>query len=85
MYSHLVGFDLLMARFGPGGHSVVHHNTSRVVGRNLMVDHRKRELETEREIEEEAAAEPEDPITSREALEEELMEEGRSEQGEHIP
>jgi hypothetical protein len=50
-----------------------------------MVDHRKREEETEREIEEEAAAEPEDPITSREALEEELMEEGRSDQGEHIP
>jgi hypothetical protein len=56
-----------------------------VVGRRTMVDHRKREEETEREISEEAAAEPEDPITSREALEEELMEEGRSEQGEHIP
>jgi hypothetical protein len=50
-----------------------------------MVDHDKREEETEREIEEDAADEPEDPITSREALEEELMEEGRSEEGEHIP
>jgi hypothetical protein len=50
-----------------------------------MVDHRELEEETEREIEEEAAEEPEDLITSREALEEELMEEGRSEEGEHIP
>jgi hypothetical protein len=44
----------------------------------------KEEL-TEREIEEEAAREPPDPVTSREALEEELMDEGRSEEGEHIP
>ena len=50
-----------------------------------MADHRELEEETEREIEEEAAEEPEDPITSREALEEELMDEGRSDQGEHIP
>jgi len=34
---------------------------------------------------EEAATEKEDDITSREALEEELMDEGRSEEGEHIP
>ena len=32
-----------------------------------------------------AAREPEDPLTSREALEEELMDEGRSDVGEHIP
>jgi hypothetical protein len=50
-----------------------------------MPDHRKLEEETEREIEEEAAAEPEDTITRREALEEELMEEGRSEEGKEIP
>jgi hypothetical protein len=50
-----------------------------------MPDHRKREEETEREIEEEAAEEPEDTITRREALEEELMEEGRSEEGKEIP
>jgi hypothetical protein len=45
---------------------------------------REKEARTEREIEEEAAKEPEDPITSREALEQELMEEGRSEEGEHL-
>ena len=50
-----------------------------------MADHHDQEAETEREIEEEAAREPEDPITSREALEEELMDEGRSADGEHIP
>ena len=50
-----------------------------------MVDHRKLEEETEEEIREEAATEEPDPITSREALEEELMDEGRSEDGEHIP
>jgi hypothetical protein len=50
-----------------------------------MPDHRKLEEQTEREIEEEAAEEPEDPITRREALEEELMEEGRSEEGKQIP
>ena len=50
-----------------------------------MPDHRKLEEETEREIEEEAAEEPEDSITRREALEEELMEEGRSEEGKEIP
>lgn len=50
-----------------------------------MPDHEDKEAETEREIEEEAAHEPDDPITSREALEEELMDEGRSAEGEHIP
>ena len=50
-----------------------------------MPDHRDREEQTEREIEREAAKEQEDPLTSREALEEELMEEGRSEEGENIP
>ena len=49
-----------------------------------MPDHREKEELTEREIRAEAAEEPEDPITSREALEEELMEEGRSDEGEHI-
>jgi hypothetical protein len=48
-------------------------------------DHHSREEQTEREILEEAATEEEDPLSSREALEEELMEEGRSEEGEHIP
>ena len=50
-----------------------------------MRDHRKLEEETEREIEEEAAEEPEDSITRREGLEEELMEEGRSEEGKGMP
>jgi hypothetical protein len=50
-----------------------------------MSEHRKQEELTEQEIEEEAAGEGPDPITSREALEEELMEEGRSQEGEHIP
>jgi hypothetical protein len=48
-------------------------------------DHQDREARTEAEIEQQAAGLDEDPITSREALEEELMEEGRSEAGEHIP
>ena len=50
-----------------------------------MPDHEDREALTEAEIEHEAAEEEPDPITSREALEEELMEEGRSVEGEHIP
>lgn len=50
-----------------------------------MPDHKNREAETEAEIEHQAAHEPDDPLTSREALEEELMEEGRSVEGEHIP
>jgi hypothetical protein len=49
-----------------------------------MPEHRKKEELTEQEVEEEAVEEPEDPITRREALELELMEEGRSEEGEHI-
>ncbi len=49
-----------------------------------MPDHEEREAETEREIEQQAAHQPDDPITSREALEEELMDEGRSDEGEHI-
>lgn len=49
-----------------------------------MADHEQREALTEAEVEREAARVEEDEITSREALEEELMEEGRSEEGEHI-
>jgi hypothetical protein len=50
-----------------------------------MSEHERREEQTEREIREEVATEEEDPLSSREALEEELMEEGRSEDGEYIP
>jgi hypothetical protein len=50
-----------------------------------MADKEDPEELSEHEIEAEAAREPEDPITRREALEEELMEEGRSEDGENIP
>jgi hypothetical protein len=39
---------------------------------------------TEREIEREAAMAERDPVTEREAFEEELMEEGESDEGEHI-
>lgn len=49
-----------------------------------MPDHKDREAETEAEIAHQAAEESEDPLSSREALEEELMEEGRSEEGEYI-
>jgi hypothetical protein len=48
-------------------------------------DHAEREAETEAEIEEQADEVEPDPVTSREALEEDLMEEGRSDEGEHIP
>jgi hypothetical protein len=48
-----------------------------------MPDHRKQE--ELKEVSEEAKDEPEDPITSREALEQELMAEGRSDLGEEIP
>jgi hypothetical protein len=41
--------------------------------------------ETEAEIEHQAAKVEEDEITSREDLEQELMDEGRSDQGEQIP
>ncbi len=50
-----------------------------------MPDERDPEELSEREIEEEAASEPDDPITRREEIEQELMEEGRSEEGEHLP
>ncbi len=50
-----------------------------------MPDHLDKERETEREVTKDAAQEEEDPLTSREALEEELMEEGRSHEGENIP
>lgn len=49
-----------------------------------MADHEQREALTEAEIEQDAAHLKQDEITSREALEEDLMEEGRSEEGEHI-
>lgn len=45
---------------------------------------REPEEQTQREVREEAAAEPDDPITSREELEVELMDEGSSEVGEEI-
>jgi hypothetical protein len=48
-------------------------------------DHTDREAATEAEVERQADEEEVDPVTSREALEEDLMEEGRSEAGEHIP
>jgi hypothetical protein len=48
-----------------------------------MADTDPEEL-SEREVEKEAAISKPDPITSREALEEELMEEGRSDLGEEI-
>lgn len=50
-----------------------------------MEDREHREAETEAEIEHQAAEEDIDPVTSREALEEDLMEEGKSEAGEFIP
>ena len=50
-----------------------------------MPDHEQREARSEAEVEREAAHLDEDEITSREALEEELMEEGRSDLGETIP
>ena len=49
-----------------------------------MADERDREKLTEREIEHEAAVEPDDPTTAREELELELMDEGDSEEGEEI-
>ncbi len=49
-----------------------------------MPDRQDPEAETEQEVERQAAEVEEDPITSREALEEDLMDEGRSEAGEHI-
>ena len=51
----------------------------------MALDHEDQEARTEAEVESQAAHEEPDEITSREALEEDLMEEGRSEEGEHIP
>jgi hypothetical protein len=50
-----------------------------------VADHAERAAETEAEIERQASHIEEDEITSREDLEEELMDEGRSEDGEEIP
>jgi hypothetical protein len=50
-----------------------------------MAEERSPEEASEREVEAEAAAEPDDPITRREEVEQDLMEEGRSEAGEHLP
>ena len=50
-----------------------------------MPDHLDKERKSEREVKKEAAEEEEEPLTSREALEEELMEEGRSDEGKNIP
>lgn len=49
-----------------------------------MADEQNPEELSEREVEAEAAEEPEDPITRREEIEQDLMEEGRSEAGEHL-
>jgi hypothetical protein len=48
------------------------------------MDHDDAEKLSEREVEEEAAESTRDPITAREGLEEELMEEDESELGEEI-
>ena len=50
-----------------------------------MPDHEGRAAESEAEIERQAAQIDEDEITSREDLEETLMEEDRSVEGEEIP
>lgn len=42
------------------------------------------EEQTQREVREEAATEPDDPVTSREELEVELMDQGASDAGEQI-
>ncbi len=49
-----------------------------------MADHAERKAQSEAEIERDAATLPEDEITSREALEEDLMDEGRSAEGKYI-
>ncbi len=48
------------------------------------MDERDAEATTQREVREDAATEEDDPITSREGLEVELMDEGVSEAGEDI-
>lgn len=57
----------------------------KVLAEHRTEGHAEREAETEAEVESQAAHVEPDEITSREALEEDLMEEGRSEEGEHIP
>lgn len=49
-----------------------------------MAEERDPEMLSEREVEHEAAIEPDDPDTAREELELELMEEGDSIEGEEI-
>ena len=49
-----------------------------------MADPRDPEKQTEREVEREAAVEPDDPTTAREELELELMDEGESAAGTEI-
>jgi hypothetical protein len=49
-----------------------------------MPDAAEPEAETEREVEEQASESEDDPVTSREALELELMDDDRSDEGEHI-
>ena len=49
-----------------------------------MADPRDLEKQTEREVEREAAVEPDDPTTAREELELELMDEGESAAGTEI-
>ena len=48
------------------------------------MNERDPEDETQREVREEAVTEPDDPVTSREELEVELMDEGVSDAGEDI-
>ena len=49
-----------------------------------MPEPNDREMQTEREVEREAAVEPDDPTTAREELELELMDEGESAAGTEI-
>ena len=48
------------------------------------MNERDPEERTQDEVREEAATEPDDPVTSREELEVELMDDGASEEGEGI-
>ncbi|HET7488508.1 MAG TPA: hypothetical protein VFJ85_11310 [Acidimicrobiales bacterium] len=48
------------------------------------MDERDPEAMTQREVREDAATEEDDPVTAREELEVELMDEGASEAGERI-
>jgi hypothetical protein len=58
----------------PGEHEHEHESIVERIGHAIH----EREARTEAEVEAEAATEVPDPITRREAFEEELMEEGRS-------